>query len=248
MTPLTRVVLEKPIGRDLASAQPINDEVGQVFAEEQTYRIDHYLGKETVQNLMVLRFANVAVRAAVELRRTSTTCRSPWPKAGRRRPRSATTTSAGALRDMVQNHMLQLLCLVAMEPPAALRRRRGARREAEGAARAEADRRRATSRTAHRARPVPRRRGRRRSRAGLPGGARRQQQPTPRPSSRSRPRSQNWRWAGVPFYLRTGKRLPARVVRDRGPVPQRAALDLPRGRAGSWSPTGWCCGCSRTRA
>ena len=119
ITPLTRLVLEKPIGKDLASARAINDLVGSVFPERQIFRIDHYLGKETVQNLMALRFANslfepmwnhslidhvqitVAETVGVE-------------------SRAAYYNTSGALRDMVQNHLLQLVCLVAMEPPSAM--------------------------------------------------------------------------------------------------------------------------------
>ncbi len=115
-TAQSRIVVEKPIGRDLASATSIMDAVAAVFSEKQTYRIDHYLGKETVQNLLVLRFANtlfgklwsnadidhVKITVAEEVGLES---------------RAGYYEGAGALRDMVQNHLLQLLCLVAMEPP-----------------------------------------------------------------------------------------------------------------------------------
>ena len=111
-----RVIVEKPFGTDLASAQELNSVVSKVFHEKDTYRIDHYLGKETAQNIMVLRFANgifeplwnhqyidhVQITAAEPL---GVEARGPYYE------------SAGALRDMVQNHLLQLLCLVAMEPP-----------------------------------------------------------------------------------------------------------------------------------
>ena len=92
----------------------------QVFAEEQIYRIDHYLGKETVQNLMVAALRQRAVRAAVERRATSTTCRSPSPRRIGVEGRGGYYDQSGALRDMVQNHLLQLLCLIAMEPPTAI--------------------------------------------------------------------------------------------------------------------------------
>ena len=115
----SRIVLEKPLGRDLASASEINNEVGECFAENQIYRIDHYLGKETVQNLLALRFANslfeplwrrgavdhVQITVAEELGVGS---------------RTDYYDNVGALRDMVQNHILQLVCLTAMEAPSSL--------------------------------------------------------------------------------------------------------------------------------
>ena len=114
-------MLEKPIGHDLASARADQRRGRRRSSPRaQIFRIDHYLGKETVQNLMALRFANVAVRAAVERAARSTTCRSPSPRPSASRAAASYYDSAGALRDMVQNHMLQLLCLVAMEPPTSL--------------------------------------------------------------------------------------------------------------------------------
>ncbi len=111
-----RVVLEKPIGTDLQSARAINAGVGAVFAEDSIYRIDHYLGKETVQNLLVLRFANSLFeplwnRSAIDhIQITVAEHYGVGERAGY-------YDSSGALRDMVQNHLLQLLCLIAMEPP-----------------------------------------------------------------------------------------------------------------------------------
>src|SRR4029079_8799810 len=113
------IVIEEPFGHDIASARELNDQVMQVFEESQVYRIDHYLGKETVQNLMVFRFANgifepiwnrryvdhVQITVAEELGIES---------------RAAYYEEAGALRDMVQNHLMQILCMIAMEPPARL--------------------------------------------------------------------------------------------------------------------------------
>jgi glucose-6-phosphate 1-dehydrogenase len=114
-----RVVLEKPLGHDLASAQKINDEVGQYFQEQQIFRIDHYLGKETVQNLMVLRFGNTIFEPL---------WRSPHIKSVQITvaesvgvgSRAGFYDGTGAMRDMIQNHLLQLLCIVAMEPPVSL--------------------------------------------------------------------------------------------------------------------------------
>ena len=113
----TRIVVEKPFGRDLASAQALNAVLHQHFAEPQIYRIDHYLGKETVQNLLVFRFANMFVeslwtRASIE-RVEITVAESLGVET-----RAAYYDSSGALRDMIQNHVSQILMLVAMEPPA----------------------------------------------------------------------------------------------------------------------------------
>ncbi len=117
--PFTRIIVEKPVGHDLASAQAINQVTGRVFDESQIFRIDHYLGKETVQNLMVLRFANTIFEPIwtsqyidhVQISVSET--ESVGTRAGY-------YEEAGALRDMVQNHLLQLLCLIAMEPPQSL--------------------------------------------------------------------------------------------------------------------------------
>ena len=114
-----RVVLEKPLGHDLASAVKINDDVGQYFQEQQIFRIDHYLGKETVQNLMVLRFGNTIFEPL---------WRSPHIKSVQITvaesvgvgSRAGFYDGTGAMRDMIQNHLLQLLCIVAMEPPVSL--------------------------------------------------------------------------------------------------------------------------------
>ncbi|MGF1543554.1 MAG: glucose-6-phosphate dehydrogenase [Parvularculaceae bacterium] len=111
-----RIVLEKPIGKDLQSAREVNDAVGEVFAEEAIFRIDHYLGKETVQNLIVLRFMNSLfepVWNANAIDHVEITVAEAIGAGGR----ASYYDTAGALRDMVQNHLLQLLCLVAMEPP-----------------------------------------------------------------------------------------------------------------------------------
>ena len=110
-----------------------------MFAEPQIFRIDHYLGKETVQNLLALRFANTLFEPLWNADVIDHVQITVAETVGVEQ-RGGYYDGAGALRDMVQNHMLQLLCLVAMEPPVSLRRRRGARREAEGAARAAADR------------------------------------------------------------------------------------------------------------
>jgi glucose-6-phosphate 1-dehydrogenase len=207
VTPNSRVVLEKPIGRDLTSARAINDAVGKVFAEHQIFRIDHYLGKETVQNLLALRFANALFEPlwnSAHIDHVQITVAESLGVEGR----AGYYDTSGALRDMVQNHILQLLCLVAMEPPftfdadAVRDEKLKVLRALKPIGPAEA--------ATHTVRGQ--------YQAGAVGG-----QPVPgylteleRPASPTetfvvlKAEVQNWRWAGVPFYLRTGKRMMAR--------------------------------------
>ena len=208
VTPTARVVLEKPIGHDLASARAVNAEVGAVFAENQIFRIDHYLGKETVQNLMALRFANSLIeplwnRAHID--HVQITVAESLGVEGR----GAYYDRAGALRDMVQNHMLQLLCLVAMEPPTRL---------TADAVRDE------KLKVLRALRPISTGdvdvmtvRGQ--YRAGAIDGAPalgyteeiEAQESLTETFVSLRADIETWRWAGVPFYLRTGKRMPQRA-------------------------------------
>ena len=119
VTPNSRVVLEKPLGHDFESALEINEGVGRVFDENRIYRIDHYLGKETVQNLLVLRFGNVLLEPiwnSQAIDHVQITAAESIGVGGR----GSYYDGSGALRDMVQNHLLQLLCLTAMEAPASL--------------------------------------------------------------------------------------------------------------------------------
>src|SRR5215210_7016913 len=115
----TRIVVEKPFGTDLATARDLNTEVGQVFQEEQVYRIDHYLGKETVQNIMAFRFAN-SIWESVWNRQHIDHIQITVAESLGVEGRGPYYEESGALRDMVANHMLQVLSLVAMEPPVAL--------------------------------------------------------------------------------------------------------------------------------
>lgn len=117
--PFCRVIVEKPIGHDLNSAKGINAKLGSVFAESQIFRIDHYLGKETVQNIMVLRFANSIFEPLWNHKHVDHVQITVSEVEGLG-TRAAYYGETGALRDMVQNHILQLLCLVAMEPPYSL--------------------------------------------------------------------------------------------------------------------------------
>ncbi len=208
-TPDSRVVLEKPIGRDLASAKQINDSVGKVFAEDQTYRIDHYLGKETVQNLMVLRFANMLFEPlwnAATIDHVQITVAETIGVEGR----GGYYDRSGALRDMVQNHMLQLLCLVAMEPPTSLTAD-AVRDEKLKVLRAL---------TPITGAEVARKTVRGQYRAGASNGSAvpgyldeidGDQRSKTETFVAIKAEVENWRWAGVPFYLRTGKRLAART-------------------------------------
>ena len=208
VTPDARVVIEKPFGRDLASAQAVNDAVGEVFDERQVFRIDHYLGKETVQNLMVLRFGNVLYEALWNSNLIDHVQITVAETLGAE-SRGGYYDTAGALRDMVQNHILQLLCLVAMEPPDSY----------------DADSIRDEKLKILKAlRPI----GddevealtvRGQYRAGAANGGAVPSYPDEIGVAESNTETfvalkaeiSNWRWAGVPFYLRTGKRLPARV-------------------------------------
>ena len=202
-----RVVIEKPVGRDLASARAINDAVGHSFAERNTFRIDHYLGKETVQNLIALRFGNALfepVWRAEHIDHVQITVAETLG-AGQR---AAYYDKAGALRDMVQNHMLQLLCLVAMEPPASLDpdALRDEKLKVLHALR-RIDSSNAAQLTV---------RGQYRSGAAeghvVPSYAEELGGPAHAETFVAiKAEVANWRWAGVPFYLRTGKRLPTRV-------------------------------------
>jgi glucose-6-phosphate 1-dehydrogenase len=211
----TRIVVEKPFGHDLASARELNALLLRVFDESQVFRIDHYLGKETVQNLLVFRFANV-IWEPVWSRTYVDHVQVTVAETVGVESRAGYYERAGALRDMVQSHLLQLLTLVAMEPPAAY----------------DADSIRTEKVKVLRAvRPVTResveREVVRGQYAASPDGrmAGYRQEPGVAPGSRTetsvalRLWIDDWRWAGVPFYLRTGKRMPRKssevVVRFR---------------------------------
>jgi glucose-6-phosphate 1-dehydrogenase len=207
-TPGCRVVVEKPIGRDGASARAINEAIGKVFGEHQIFRIDHYLGKETVQNLMALRFANALfepVWNAAHIDHVQITVAETLGLEGR----AGYYETSGALRDMVQNHLLQLLCLAAMEPPTSISAD-SVRDEKLKVLRSlrpvgEADIAQLTVRGQYRAGAT--------SDGRVPGFV----DELGRPQSATetfvalKAEIENWRWKGVPFYLRTGKRLAARV-------------------------------------
>ena len=203
-----RVVLEKPLGHDLASAQEINRVVRSVFKEDQAFRIDHYLGKPSVQNLMALRFGNVLFEPLwrrESIANVQITIAEDFGVG----TRGDFYDKTGALRDMVQNHALQLLTMVAMEPPS----RNDADAIRDEKLKVLRSLKPFTDETV--ARDVVRGQ----YRAGHAQGARvpgyLEEAKVPAGSSCEtfvaiRTEVQNWRWAGVPFYLRTGKRLAAR--------------------------------------
>ncbi len=208
VTPQSRIVVEKPIGRDLDSALALNDEIGRHFAESQIFRIDHYLGKETVQNLMALRFANSLYEPIWNAAHIDNVQITVAETVGLE-DRISYYDKAGALRDMVQNHLLQLLCLTAMEAPASM--------EAD----AVRDEKLKVLRSLHRINgkeaPKSTVRGQYRAGASADGAVNSYVEELGNGGSNTetfvaiKAEIANWRWAGVPFYLRTGKRLPSRV-------------------------------------
>ncbi len=218
-TETSRVVLEKPIGRDLASAREINDAVGSVFDEHQIFRIDHYLGKESVQNLLVTRFANTLLEPLWNSSRIDHVQITAAESLGVG-SRGDYYDRSGALRDMLQNHLLQVLCLVAMEPPTHVNResvRDEKRKVLQALAPLSAD---DIKRDTVTGQYGP----------GLVDGevVGSYRQDCENPDSRTetfvavKAEVRNWRWAGVPFYLRTGKRMSQRfseIVVQFKPVP-----------------------------
>ncbi|MGL6134935.1 MAG: glucose-6-phosphate dehydrogenase, partial [Prochlorococcaceae cyanobacterium] len=205
----SRVVIEKPFGRDYASAQALNKVVQACAKESQVFRIDHYLGKETVQNILVLRFANTIFEPIWNRNYISSVQITAAETVGVEE-RAGYYESSGALRDMVQNHLTQILALTAMEPPG--------RFDAE-AIRNEKAKVLQAARLANQGEPwkccV-------RGQYGAGGSARSpipgyRQEPGVNPNSTTESYVamklfiDNWRWQGVPFYVRTGKRLPKRL-------------------------------------
>ena len=206
ITPKTRIAMEKPIGKDLASSRQVNDGIGALFAEDQIFRVDHYLGKETVQNLLALRFGNVMFEPlwnATAIDHVQITVGETVGLEGR----VSYYDGVGALRDMVQNHMLQILSIIAMEPPARMDPT-AVRDEKVKALRS--------------LRPMTDETVKTHSvRGQYTPGAVQGQIVTGYADELGQPSDtetfvalkayiDNWRWQGVPFYLRTGKRMPAR--------------------------------------
>ncbi|MTI19218.1 glucose-6-phosphate dehydrogenase [Rhodobacteraceae bacterium RKSG542] len=208
ITDKTRVTIEKPIGKNGTSAHELNETIGSVFKEEQIFRIDHYLGKETVQNLMALRFANAMFEPlwnSTHIDHVQITVAETLGVESR----AGYYDTAGALRDMVQNHLLQLLCLVAMEPPESMHAdsvrdeklkvlKALKPMDASGVARNTV-------------------RGQYRAGASAGGAVSGYLQELGKDHSNTETfvaaklEIANWRWGSVPFYLRTGKRLANRI-------------------------------------
>jgi glucose-6-phosphate 1-dehydrogenase len=195
-----RLIVEKPFGHDLESARALNAELSTGWRETQIYRIDHYLGKETVQNLLAFRFANGIFEPVWNRRYVDHIQMTVAEEVGVE-GRGAYYDTAGALRDMVQNHMFQLLTLVAMEPPISFRAD---------------DVRDEKVKVLHAALPYERDHVRRSVVRAQYAQYRQEKNVAPDSSTETfvamRMRIDNWRWADVPFYLRTGKRLPRRLT------------------------------------
>jgi glucose-6-phosphate 1-dehydrogenase len=195
-----RVIVEKPFGRDLISARALNSELATGLAEHQIYRIDHYLGKETVQNLLALRFAN-GIFEPIWNRRYVDHVQMTVAEEEGIGTRGAYYDQIGALRDMVQNHMFQLLTLVAMEPPISFR---------------SDDVRDEKVKVLHAVQPFTENDVRKDVLRGQYNGYRSEKNVAPNSTIETfvamRLLVDNWRWAGVPFYLRTGKKLEKRLT------------------------------------
>jgi glucose-6-phosphate 1-dehydrogenase len=206
----SRVIIEKPFGTDLASAQALNAEVTAILDEHQIYRIDHYLGKETVQNILSFRFGNSIFEPLFNQKYIDHVQITVAETLGMEGRRGAYYDKAGTLRDMVQNHMLQLLCLIAMEPPSGLEAR-GIRDEKVKVLRTLVP----LSRKDVAASTVRGEYGVGELESKVVKGYRQEDGVDPHSVTETyvalRIKIDNWRWAGVPFFLRSGKRLARRV-------------------------------------
>ncbi|HEX5171492.1 MAG TPA: glucose-6-phosphate dehydrogenase, partial [Cyclobacteriaceae bacterium] len=209
-TKCTRIVVEKPFGHDLQSAQDLNLLLGSLYKEEQIYRIDHYLGKETVQNILAFRFAN-ALFEPVWNRNYIDHIQITASETVGVEGRGDYYEGSGALRDMVQNHILQLLCMIAMEPPLSF--------DAEEIRNKKVD-------VLNAIRKITRENVHEYAVRGQYGdgwikgeqvkGYRQEEKVNPRSTTETFAAVKffidNWRWQGVPFYVRTGKRLNAKAT------------------------------------
>ena len=206
-----RVVIEKPFGTDLASARKLACDLGRMLEERQIYRIDHYLGKETVQNILLFRFGNGIFEPMLNRNHVDHVQITVAESQGMERGRGGYYDTAGALRDVLQNHVLQLLCLIGMEPPSLFRAEDIRDEKLKVLEALRPGRPGDVSNWAVGGQYV----------AGEVDGERangyREEDRVPADSRREtfvamECHIDNWRWAGVPFYLRTGKRMPQRVT------------------------------------
>ena len=225
-----RIVIEKPFGHDMESSEALNRMLMKSFEERQVYRIDHYLGKETVQNLLAFRFAN-ALYEPIWNRRYVDHVQITVAETDGVEKRGGYYEQSGALRDMIQNHLLQLMCLVAMEPPTSFDSDeiRNKKVDVLKAVRPIAT----TDLSSHAIR------GQYGKSSEMPG-YRQEEGVDPNSSTETyaalKLHIDNWRWHGVPFYLRTGKRLPKKlseIVIQFRPVPH---LAFPPSSADSFEP------------
>ena len=205
----SRIVVEKPFGRDLESAKKLNETLKEIFLESQIYRIDHYLGKETVQNILAFRFGNTLFEPLWNRHYIDHVQITVAESVGVEH-RGSYYDHAGALRDMIQNHLLQILCLIAMEAPVSFSGNEIRNKKVD---------------VLHAIRPIPFEQindfaVRGQYAAGWIEGERAKdyrQEPDVAKDSLTETYAalklfvDNWRWQGVPFYLRTGKRLPAKI-------------------------------------
>lgn len=233
-TKSTRVIIEKPFGHDLQSAKDMNNLLFKYFEEEQIFRIDHYLGKETVQNILALRFANSLFEPIwnrQHIDHIQITAAETIGVEGR----GDYYENAGALRDMIQNHMLQLLCMIAMEPPLSF--------EADEIRNKKVDVLKAIRR-------IPKEEVRNLAVRGQYGSGWMEGEKVPgfREEKDIDPQSQtetfaalklfidNWRWEGVPFYIRTGKRLHEKSTELNIQFKKAPAFSFPKESTESWRP------------
>lgn len=205
--PWTRVVVEKPFGKDLVSARELDRQMLRFLAEDQVFRIDHYLGKETVQNILSFRFGNTIFEPVFNRRYVDHVQITMAESGGMEGRRGAYYDKAGALRDVVQNHLLQLLALVAMEPPGLLGAKEIRDEKVKVLRNVVPSTGQEVVRGQYGAGTVD----------GKPVPAYRDEEATSPGSSTEtyvalRLMVDTWRWAGVPFLLRTGKRLARRVT------------------------------------